>query len=127
MNTLFAMVRFRPTPPARKLSSRTKPLALEMSNSASTAARAFWLMAPSKRRKGMEARERAEAMRSRNDVNWEKTTDLLHGELDRMRLRCERSAAILADESVPMRRRVIRGGGVGVRGLEVVSCGGVAE
>ena len=72
----------------------------------------------------MEARESAGAMRSRKEVNWEKTTDLVVGKAVRRDFSWPTNAAILAEESVPMRRRVIRG-----RLLEVgvLLGGGVAE
>lgn len=58
----------------------------------------------------MLTRERAGEIRSRKEVNWEKTTDLVNGSWARMVLRWETRAAILAEESEPILRREIRGG-----------------
>lgn len=59
----------------------------------------------------MDARDKAGVIRSRKEVNWEKTTDLAAGLVARRSLRWDMRAAILAEESVPIRRREMRGGG----------------
>lgn len=112
----------------------------EESNWERMAERDFWDMVPSKRRWGIEARVRAGEMRSRKEVNWEKITDFdfdfdwgLDLEVGWGVLRWVRRAAILAEELVPIRQRVMRGG---VEGLVLgvlldlvlgVLLGGVAE
>ena len=62
-------------------------------------------------------------MRSRKEVNWLKTTDLVPGLVFRRSLRCVVRAAILAEVWELMRRREMREWGW----LEWLPSGGVAE